>query len=85
MGKKMDKIVNNSNKMNLNSMHISNKRLLQFINLLKAKNGKTLSETEALPQAETLLRIISILYQPISISDYASVLARKMLLKTKKV
>ena len=81
----MDKITNKFNRMNLNSMSISNKRLLQFINLFKAKTGVTLSEPEALARAETLLRTISIIYQPVSISDYSAVLAKKMFLKTKKL
>ncbi|MFZ3011415.1 MAG: hypothetical protein WA060_00215 [Minisyncoccia bacterium] len=81
----MDKITNKFNRMNLTSMNISNKRLLQFINLFKAKTGVTLSEPEALTRAETLLRTIAILYQPVSISDYSHALAKKMFLKTKKV
>lgn len=81
----MDKITNKFNRMKLNSSNISNNRLLQFINLFKAKTGVTLAEPEALARAETLLRTISILYQPISISDYSSTLAKKMFLKTKKV
>jgi hypothetical protein len=78
----MDKI---TNKMNLNSMNISQKRLQQFINLFKAKTGVTLSEPEALTRADILLRTISILYQPVSISDYSHALAKKMFLKTKKL
>ncbi|KKR43868.1 MAG: hypothetical protein UU10_C0003G0004 [Parcubacteria group bacterium GW2011_GWF1_40_6] len=81
----MDKITNKFNRMNLNSSSISSKRLLQFINLFKAKTGVTLSEPEALTRAETLLRTIAILYQPVSISDYSYALAKKMFLKTKKV
>ncbi|MFA5932436.1 MAG: hypothetical protein WC793_03635 [Candidatus Paceibacterota bacterium] len=81
----MDKITNKFNRLNLNSASISNKRLLQFINLFKAKTGVTLAEPEALARAVTLLRTISILYQPVSISDYSHALAQKMFLKTKKV
>jgi len=81
----MDKITNKFNRMNLNSMNISNKRLLQFINLFNAKTGVKLSEPEALTRAEILLRTIAILYQPISVSDYSYALAKKMFLKTKKV
>lgn len=81
----MDKITNNLNRMNLNSMNISQKRLLQFINLFKVKTGVVLTEPEALPRAETLLRTIAILYQPVSIPDYSYALAKKMFLKTKKL
>jgi hypothetical protein len=81
----MDKITKKFNKINLTSMNISNKRLLQFINLFKAKTGVTLAEPEALARAETLLRTIAILYQPVTISDYSHALAKKMFLKTKKL
>jgi hypothetical protein len=81
----MDKNTNNLNKINLNSMNISPKRLLQFINLFKAKTGVTLTEPEALTRAGILLRTISILYQPVSTSDYSYALAKKMFLKTKKL
>ena len=73
------------NKINLNSMHISEKRLASFTSLFEAKTGVKLSESEALTRAEVLLRTISILYKPISTSDYSSALAKKMFIKTKKL
>lgn len=78
----MKKIIN---KININSMNISKKRLEYFINLFEAKTGIRLSESDALERAEILLRSISILYKPISTSDYSSALAKKMFIKTKKV
>lgn len=73
------------NKININSMNISKKRLGYFINLFEAKTGIKLSESEALTRAEILLRSISILYKPISMTDYSSALAKKMFIKIKKV
>lgn len=73
------------NKINLNSMHISKKRLAWFISLFEVKTGIKLSESEALARAEILLRTISIIYKRISIADYSSALAKKMFIKTKKV
>jgi len=81
----MGKTKNDFNMTNLNSMKISSKRLLQFTNLFKAKTGVILMEQEALIRAETLLRTISILYQPISIPDYSLVLAKKMFIKNRKL
>lgn len=72
------------NKINQNSMHISKKRLAWFISLFEVKTGIKLSESEALARAEILLRTISILYKPISMSDYSLALAKKMFIKTKK-
>ena len=81
----MDKIINKLNKLNINSMKISKERLAEFIELIEIKTGKQLSEQEALTEAEKLLRIISIIYQPATIDDYCSALTKKMFLKTKNV
>lgn len=72
-----------SKKNNLNCMSISKERLAQFMELFEHKTGRKLSEKEALVRAETLLRTISILYQPVSMSDYYSALAKKLFLKKK--
>ncbi len=72
-------------KTNLDSMRISSDRLSQFITLFYGRTGTKLSEAQALARAEILLRTISILYQPVSTSDYYSALARKLFLKTRKV
>ena len=81
----MDKIINKFNKINLNSMKISNERLAEFIELIEIKTGEQLSEQVALTEAEKLLRLISIIYQPATIDDYCSALVKKISLKTKSV
>lgn len=69
----------------LNSMLISSEKLAQFITLFERKTGKKLSESQALAQAEMLLRTISILYKPVSTNDYYSALAKKLFLKNKNI
>jgi len=81
----MEKNINKFNKINLNSMKISKERLAEFMELIEIKTGEQLSEQEALTEAEKLLRIISIIYQPATIDDYCSALAKKMFLKTRNV
>ena len=68
----------------IGSVHISNQRLLQFMKLFEWKIGRKLTESEALPQAETLLRTISILYKPVNKFDYYSSLISKMIIKIKR-
>jgi hypothetical protein len=70
---------------NLKSMSISKQRLSEFIKLFKLKTNRKLTEQEALPHAETLLRTIAILYQPVSKKDYYSAIAKKMFLKNRKI
>ena len=72
-------------KTNIGSVNISNEKLLQFIKLFEWKIGRKLTESEALPQAETLLRTISILYKPVDRFNYCVALISKINLKTKKV
>ena len=67
------------------SMHISSEKLAQFITLFERKTGRKLSESQALAQAEMLLRTISILYKPVSTNDYYSALAKKLFLKNKNI
>ena len=73
------------NKTHLKSMRISIERLSQFIKLFERKTGKKLSEPEALARAETLLRTVSVLYQPVNVRDYGLALAKKMALKISKL
>ncbi len=66
-----------------NSMHISKEKLLKFVKIFEQKTGKRLPEQEALVQAETLLRTISILYKPVATSNYYSAMAKKLFFKTR--
>jgi len=67
---------------NQNSLKISSERLLEFTKLFERKTGRKLNEQEALTQAETLLRTMTILYHPISKKEYYSAMAKKMFLKS---
>ena len=73
------------NKLNIESMRISNEKLLEFIEIFKELFDITLSEKEALERANILLRTVSLIYKPISIKDYSSVIAKKMYLKNKSL
>jgi hypothetical protein len=57
-------------KTNINSLKISNDRLVEFTKLFEVKTGKKLSDEEILVKAETLLRTVSLLYKPINKLDY---------------
>ncbi|HEV7702194.1 MAG TPA: hypothetical protein VGO63_01995 [Candidatus Paceibacterota bacterium] len=72
-------------KTHLNSMNISNERLSEYIELIEIKTGKQLSEQEALPEAEKLLRLISILFQPATMDDYCSALGEKAIIRSKTI
>jgi len=71
------------NKNQPSSMRISSDRLLEFSKLFEQKTGIKLSDQEVLQRAETLLRTISLLYQPVSVDDYCSALVKKQKLKLK--
>lgn len=63
---------------NLHTMQIPKEKLSQFVELFKKKTGRKLSEEEALEQALILLRMTSIIYRPVSISDFNSALVKKL-------
>ena len=69
---------------NSKSMSISSQRLSEFIKLFEIKTSRKLTEQEALSRAETLLRMMAILYQPVSKKDYYRAIAKKMFMKNKK-
>jgi 5-methylcytosine-specific restriction endonuclease McrBC GTP-binding regulatory subunit McrB len=81
--KTMENLEKIKNKTTSNSMRISSDRLLEFGKLFEQKTGIKLSEQEVLQRAETLLRTISLLYQPVSAEAYCSALIKKQILKLK--
>ena len=65
------------------SMNISEKKLVEFIELFRKKTGSTLPSDKALVKANALLRTIQLLYKPIRKSDYNALHSDSLLLPYK--
>lgn len=68
-------------------MKISDQKMNDFIEMYHKKTGLLLTCDEALSRANTLLRMVEILYKPIKKSDYYALHSDSLLLpyKTAKI
>ena len=68
-------------------MKISDQKMGDFIEMYRKKTGSSLTCDEALSRANTLVRMVEILYKPIKKSDYNALHSDSLLLpyKTAKI